>query len=135
MLATTQHAAGLLVLRLFPSRHAIPNTPAELPGACVVCFPQEQRPSLCYRKVGFRIATFEACSGFTHVMACHFAEPLNGPFPPKAPTGSLPPPPLRLLPAETTIAGEDFHLLKTNTFARRTITVLITAITIPITIR
>src|ERR1035438_5953291 len=38
----------------------------------------------------------------------------------KAPTISLPPSPLRLLPAGTTVAGRDLHPLKMHAFARRT---------------
>ena len=33
-----------------------------------------------YRRVGFHVISFEACSTFTRVTACTFAEPLNGPF-------------------------------------------------------
>jgi hypothetical protein len=39
----------------------------------------------------------------------------------KAPTISLPPSPLRLLPAGTTVAGRDSHPLKMHAFARRTV--------------
>ena len=43
------------------------------------------------------------------------------PFPSKAPTASLPPPPLRLLPAGTTrVAGRELHPLRIDTFPRRT---------------
>jgi hypothetical protein len=43
------------------------------------------------------------------------------PFPSKAPTVSLPPPPLRLLPAGTTrVAGRELHPLRIDTFPRRT---------------
>jgi hypothetical protein len=42
------------------------------------------------------------------------------PFPSKASAPSLPTAPLRLLPAEATVAGEELHLLKIDTFARRT---------------
>jgi hypothetical protein len=38
---------------------------------------------------------FEACSAFTHVTACRLAAPPSGAFVSKAPTASLPPPPLR----------------------------------------
>ncbi len=57
-------------------------------------------PSLCW--VGYHITRFEACSAFTHVTACLLAESLKRPFPSKASTVSLPPLPLRLLPAGTT---------------------------------
>jgi hypothetical protein len=43
------------------------------------------------------------------------------PFSSKAPTVSLPPPPLRLLPAGTTrVAGRELHPLRIDTFPRRT---------------
>jgi len=42
--------------------------------------------------------SFEACSAFTHVMACMLAESPMRPFTPKASAASLPPPQLRLLP-------------------------------------
>jgi hypothetical protein len=44
------------------------------------------------------------------------------PFPSEAPAVSLPPLPLRLLPAGTTVAGWELHPLKIDTFARRTLT-------------
>ena len=40
----------------------------------------------------------------------------KGPFPSKAPAASLPPLLLRLLPAGATVAGEELHLLKIDTF-------------------
>ena len=52
-------------------------------------------PSPCECKVGAHIGLFEACSTFTHVTACRFAAPPRGTFVSKAPTASLPPPPLR----------------------------------------
>jgi hypothetical protein len=60
-------------------------------------YPAYQRlrpsPSLCW--VGVHIGRFEACSTFTRVTACRFAaSPCDTCFS-KAPTASLPPPPLR----------------------------------------
>ncbi len=50
----------------------------ELPGGTVGCsrcsLPQRRRPSPKFRRVGSRIALFEACSAFTHVTACILAE-------------------------------------------------------------
>jgi hypothetical protein len=63
----SHHRSGLPVLRRFPlCRHAIAITPADWYHS----LPQPQRPSPYYRRVGFRIAHFEACLAFTHVMAC-----------------------------------------------------------------
>jgi hypothetical protein len=75
--------------------------------------------------------TFEACSAFTHVTACLFAEPLKRPFSSRAPTGSLPPRSSRLLPAGATVAGWELHPLKIAAFARRTLS-SVTAIDTPI---
>jgi len=76
--------------------------------------PPQQRPSPPSRWVGSRIRSFEACSAFTHVTACQLAESPSDPFPSKAPTISLPPSSLRLLPAGTTVAGRESHPLKTH---------------------
>ncbi len=73
------------------------------------------------RRVGFRIALFEACSTFNRVMARMVAEP------PK--TALLSEcfrqyryryHPLRLLPAGATVAGRDSHPLGNGAFPRRT---------------
>ena len=54
---------------------------------------------------------------FTGVTACLLAGPLKRPFPSKASAVSLPPLPLRLLPAGATVAGRELHPLKINTFS------------------
>ena len=66
----------------FPCRCVfhLPCMPAPLPrrkrpGASVACFPSRRRPSPNLRRVGFRIARFEACPAFTRVPACAAAEP------------------------------------------------------------
>lgn len=62
--------------------HAVATTPAE-PLDRVALTPyyrpgqagfQRRRPSPLNRRVGFRITLFEACSAFTRVTACTFAE-------------------------------------------------------------
>jgi len=55
-----------------------------------------------------------------HVTACVLAESPTRSFPSEAPAVSLPPPPLRLLPAGAKVAGQELHLLKIGAFARRT---------------
>ena len=55
-----------------------------------------------------------------HVTACALAKSLTDPFTSAASTASLPPRPLRLLPAGTTSAGWDSHPLGPCTFARHT---------------
>jgi len=79
-----------------------------------------QRPSPSPCGVGSHIRFFEACSAFTRVTAYLLAGLPLQPFPSEASAVSLPPLPLRLLPAGATVAGEDSPLLKSDTFARRT---------------
>ena len=62
-----------------PFRRAVPTTPADRAGARVDCF-LLTRPSPNGRRVGIRIVTFEACSGFTHVTARRVAQPLTRPL-------------------------------------------------------
>jgi hypothetical protein len=64
-------------------------------GSQPLGFCQRRRPSPIYWRVGSHIKTFEACSVFTHVTACRLAAPPSGTLVSKAPTASLPPPPLR----------------------------------------
>ena len=85
-------------------RHAVAITPVATREG-MKSFPRitsrlRPSPSLCW--VGCHIECFEACSAFTHVTACLLAGSLKRPFPSKASTVSLPPLPLRLLPAGTT---------------------------------
>ena len=81
------HRFGLPVLRVVSvCVHAIATTPAEprslvaLPNSPGQARLTRRRPSLFLSQVGFRITLFEACSAFTHVTACRFAEPLKRPF-------------------------------------------------------
>ena len=99
----------------------------QYPGGTGRCsrrsLPDRCQPSPYYRRVGFRIARFEACSAFTHVAACVLAESPSG-----DPSSSecfsafrYLPAPLRLLPAGATVAGRDSHPLGHSAFPRRTI--------------
>ena len=57
---------------------------------------------------------------FTRVTACLLAASPELHMCPKAPTASLPPPPLRIATGRSNpVAGWELHPLKTNTFARR----------------
>jgi len=56
---------------------------------------QRRRPSPRNRRVGSHVQSFAACSAFTRVTACRLAAPPRGTSVSKAPTASLPPPPLR----------------------------------------
>src|ERR1017187_2046916 len=56
-------------------RHcAAANTPVEPPGACFAHLPSNNSLPRCDVRVGTRIVTFEACSGFTHVTARRIAQ-------------------------------------------------------------
>ncbi len=60
--------------------HAIASTPAGPVETCRSLLDQ-RRPSPSVWQVGSRIARFEDCSAFTHVMACMFADSQKEPFP------------------------------------------------------
>ena len=71
---------GLPVLRADSSfTHAIATTPA---GPVELCRSglDQRRPSPSVGQVGSRIARFEDCSAFTHVMACVLADSLRSLF-------------------------------------------------------
>jgi hypothetical protein len=71
--------------------------------------------------VGFRIFRFEACSAFTARFGLHRRQIAKQPSPPETPTGSSPPPPLRLLTGKERPPPGGIHTRKTtNAFARRT---------------
>jgi len=76
-----------------------------------------QRPSLCNSQVGSCNCFSEACSAFTHVMACTLAESAKLPSTPKAPTASLP---LRAASIATgwsePVPGRELHPLKSSAF-------------------
>src|SRR5215471_11068362 len=61
------------------------NVPCPLPGGSERVhisgfLPRSMQPSPLHRRVGIRIATFEACSGFTHVTARQLAQPPKATF-------------------------------------------------------
>ena len=69
-----------VLLRLSSCMRAAATTPAEAQGACFALFPWNWQPSPFYRRVGFRIGTFEACQAFAHVAAHMLAESLSDPL-------------------------------------------------------
>jgi hypothetical protein len=87
--------------------HAAANTPVgpldriALGTAYSNRFPmtRRHRPSPSLRRVGSHIKPFGACSAFTTRCGLPARGAAERPFPSKAPAASLPPPPLRLLPA------------------------------------
>ena len=60
------------------------------------------RPSPLFRRVGIRIFTFEACSGFTHVTARWIAQPPKAAFVTRLRPGQLPNRAARQLPDQST---------------------------------
>ena len=54
--------------------------PGRSDGACSLVDLHRQRPSLCNSQVGSCKYLFEACSAFTHVMACTLAESPSDPL-------------------------------------------------------
>jgi len=80
--------------------HVVTNTPAG-PMKLFAHTLHRRRPSPSARRVGSCIRCFEACSVFTPVTTYMLTEPLERLFASKAPTASLPPQPLRLLPGGT----------------------------------
>ncbi len=57
--------SGLPRLPVLPCQRAVPTTPADQNGCACRFLPRSARPSPLPSRVGIRIATFEACSGFT----------------------------------------------------------------------
>jgi hypothetical protein len=63
-----------------PMRTCRRHYPGRFNGACSLVCLHCQRPSLCNSKVGSCNCFFEACSAFTHVMACTLAESPSDPL-------------------------------------------------------
>ena len=108
---------------LFPH---LPCMPAPLPrrkqaDARVARFSTCRRPSPHFRRVGFRINRFEACSAFTRVPACMVAEPPKAALLPECfnPFRCLHEPPW-LLPTGTTVVGRVSHPPERSALPRRT---------------
>src|ERR1700756_875778 len=85
-----------------PFRRAVPTTPADRAGAHVDTSPLMQ-PSPYTRRVGIRIVTFEACSGFTRVTARRIAQPPKVTFVTRLRSRQLPSETARQLPDLSTI--------------------------------
>jgi hypothetical protein len=75
------------------TRTTFPTCRAHYPGGSSGCacrlLPRITRPSPNGRRVGIRIVTFEACSGFTHVTARRIAQPPIGDLCHEAPTHAV----------------------------------------------
>src|SRR6202163_4559469 len=83
------HQTGLPRLPEPPFRRAVPTTPADRAGCSCRLLPRITQPSPNGRRVGIRIVTFEACSGFTHVTARRIAQPPTGDLCHEAPTHAV----------------------------------------------
>ena len=94
---------GLPRLPASPFRRAVPTTPADRMGAFVDCFPIRAAFPVFCRRVGFRISTFGACSGFTHVTARRIAQPPKEAFVTRLRSSRLPDRTARQLPEQSTI--------------------------------
>jgi hypothetical protein len=85
-----------------PFRRAVPTTPADRAVRASIASPLMQ-PSPNGRRVGIRIVTFEACSGFTHVTARRIAQPPKATFVARLQPSQLPDQAARQLPDLSTI--------------------------------
>ena len=70
---TTDRASRVATLSIFHACHS--QCPGETDRCSRRSPPDRCQPSPFYRRVGFRITRFEACSAFTHVAARMLAEP------------------------------------------------------------
>src|SRR5882672_10645697 len=97
---------GLPQLPEPPFRRAVPTTPADRVGARVDYFPT-RAASPNDRRVGIRIRTFEACSGFTHVTAHRIAQSPKATFVTRLQPFRLPGRAARQLPDQSTTLWVD----------------------------
>jgi len=104
---THRHRWGFPCFVLLLCRRAVATAPVGPLGASIVHYPSDVGLPRAENGSAPTSCSFEACSAFTHVTAHQLADRPRRPFPPKAWTASLPPPPLRLLPARTIVAGRD----------------------------
>ena len=95
------HMTGLPRLPEPPFRRAAPTTPADRAEHLSIASPLT-RPSPNGRRVGIRIVTFEACSGFTHVTARRIAQPPKATFVTRLQPCQLPSRAARQLPDQST---------------------------------
>ena len=96
-------STGLPRLPEPPFRRAVPTTPADRSGCACRLLPRSVQPSPNGRRVGIRIVTFEACSGFTRVTARRIAQPPKATFVTRLRPGQLPGQAARQLPDQSTI--------------------------------
>ena len=95
-------ATGLPRLPESPFRRAVPTTPADRDGCACRLLPRSRGLPRNGRRVGIRIVTFEACSGFTRVTARRIAQPPKAAFVTRLRPGRLPSRAARQLPDQST---------------------------------
>ena len=101
-------------------RHASANTPAEPWGASVARFPHDGGLPR-FDDGSASASTFRGLLGVHSRSGLPARRTAQGsPLHRSASADSLPPPPLRLLPAGATLAGRELHPLKIAAFSRRT---------------
>ncbi len=89
--ATTSHRWGFPCCLSILLSHMPSLLPRRDRSRSVARWLDQQRPSPSVKQVGSRITRFEACSAFTHVMACVLADSPREPFPRVLQSNSLPP--------------------------------------------
>ena len=99
--AATFDRTGLPRCPLHPSGVPCP-LPRRIERVHVSIASPSTRPSPLFRRVGIRIITFEACSGFTHVTARWIAQPPKAAFVTRLRPGRLPNQAARQLPEQST---------------------------------
>jgi len=113
---TRRHRWGFPCCVFLLYLRAVAITPVGPLGAWIVHFPSdsglphiygESAPTLVFSRPAQRSLTLRPANSRSRP---------RRPFPPEALTASLPPPPLQLLPARTTVAGRDSHPLKKHAF-------------------
>ena len=100
--AATFDRTGLPRCPLHPSGVPCP-LPRRIERVHVSIASPSVRPSPFCRRVGIRISTFEACSGFTRVTARRIAQPPKAAFVTRLRSGRLPGQTARQLPGQSTI--------------------------------
>ena len=93
---------GLPRLPASPFRRAVP-LPRRIEWVRLSIASPSVLPSPFCRRVGFRISTFGACSGFTHVTARRIAQPPKAAFVTRLRSSRLPDRTARQLPEQSTI--------------------------------
>src|ERR1039458_3173282 len=117
------HCWGFPCSVCFPMHACRRQYPGRYDESCSLLLFHHQRPSPNNWRVSTCVTRFEACSTFTRVTTYMLTEPLKRPFTSKAPTTSLPPSPLRLLPGGTNQFPGGTYPTGKHRLSRRTIVI------------